>query len=179
MLRNPVNRAYSQYQMIQDPTGTPEQHQARGRLHHLNKTFEQMIDEELLEIEQAGITAESSYADFRDKLLSTRPMTHGGHSLLIRGMYALQLAPYFEHWPKEQLKIVSMKDIQGTEKQVRKVVNEVFAYMKLPPVDEINLEPRNTREYAPMAEETKLRLEAFFAPYNEKLFDILGKKLVW
>ncbi len=179
MLRNPVDRAYSQYQMIQDPTGTPEQLQLRGRSHHMNKTFEQVLEEEIKEIEQSGITSESTYQDFREKLLSTRPMNHGGHSLLIRGMYALQLLPYFEQWPKEQLKIIPMKEIQGNEKQVRQVVNNVFEYMKLPAVDEIDLEPRNTRKYTPMLDETRQRLEIFFEPYNKKLFELLGKELVW
>ncbi|KAM3567092.1 hypothetical protein VYU27_010758 [Nannochloropsis oceanica] len=31
MLRCPVARAYSQYQMVIDPDGTPEQKKARGR----------------------------------------------------------------------------------------------------------------------------------------------------
>jgi hypothetical protein len=179
MLRNPVDRAYSQYQMIQDPSGTPEQLQLRGQSHHLNKTFEQVLEEEMQEILASGITAESSYEEFKEKLLQTRPMTHGGHSLIIRGMYAFQLMPYLAQWPTKQLKILSMKEITGTNKQVKHVVNEVFQFMELPPVDEINLEPRNTRKYEGMKIETKQQLEEFFKPYNQKLFELLGRELVW
>lgn len=41
MLRDPVARAYSQYQMVVDPEGTPEQKKARGT-HWVGKTFEEV-----------------------------------------------------------------------------------------------------------------------------------------
>ena len=113
MLRNPVDRAYSQYNMILDPYGTGVFLKMEDRSPYARLSLEEIVERELKEITEAGITANSSYAEFREKLLKTRPMKyHGGHSLLIRGMYALQLLPFFEQWPAERLKIVSMKDIQ-------------------------------------------------------------------
>lgn len=41
MLRDPVARAYSQYQMVVDPEGTPEQKKARGT-HWVGRTFEEV-----------------------------------------------------------------------------------------------------------------------------------------
>lgn len=41
MLRDPVARAYSQYQMVVDPEGTPEQKKARGT-HWVGKSFEEV-----------------------------------------------------------------------------------------------------------------------------------------
>lgn len=179
MLRNPVDRAYSQYQMIQDPDGTPEQLKVRGRSHYVNKSFEEVIEEELKEIHAAGLTAESTYEHFRDSLLKTRPMDHGGHSLVIRGLYALQLEPYLNQWPKDRLKIMSIKDIQGSVQDVRKVVNEVFEFIQLPPSDITDIEAKNTRKYEPITPEMRAKLEEFFAPYNQRLFTLLGKQLKW
>jgi hypothetical protein len=42
MLRSPTERAYSQYQMCCDPTGTPEQLRVRGESSYKSKTFMQV-----------------------------------------------------------------------------------------------------------------------------------------
>lgn len=42
MLRNPVDRAYSQYQMISDTSGTPEQLAMRGHSQFRGMSFEQV-----------------------------------------------------------------------------------------------------------------------------------------
>lgn len=41
VLRDPVARAYSQYQMVVDPEGTPEQKKARGT-HWVGRAFEEV-----------------------------------------------------------------------------------------------------------------------------------------
>ncbi len=55
MLRNPVDRAYSHYQMCVDPTGTPEQLKNRGRSAYVGKTFEQVVEEEIVSLASHGI----------------------------------------------------------------------------------------------------------------------------
>lgn len=47
MLRDPVERAYSQYQMCVDTSGTAEQLQVRGESAYRNMTFEQVIEQEI------------------------------------------------------------------------------------------------------------------------------------
>ena len=56
MLRDPTARAYSQYQMCIDPTGTPEQLAIRGRSSYIGKSFAQVVQDELSELEALGIT---------------------------------------------------------------------------------------------------------------------------
>jgi hypothetical protein len=56
MLRDPVARAYSQFQMTIDTTGTPEQLKLRGLGSYSGKTFEEIIETEIAACEQAGIT---------------------------------------------------------------------------------------------------------------------------
>jgi hypothetical protein len=177
MLRNPVDRAYSQYHMIKIVTGRQP---AYGQSHYLKTTFDHVIEEELQEIKKSGITHQSSYLEFEEKLLKTRPKDHSYHSLLIRGIYAYQLMPYLEKWPKEQFKIMSIKDISGQPEQVQQVMNGVFDFMKLPPMNGLNMAPRNTGgKYNPMNETLRQRLEEFFKPYNQKLFELLGKEIIW
>jgi hypothetical protein len=44
-------------------------------------------------------------------------MNHGGHSIVLRGLYALQLLPWIEQYPS-QIKILSINDIKGSKQQV-------------------------------------------------------------
>lgn len=98
ILRNPVDRAYSLYNMCVDPIGTPEQLKVRQMSAYINKSFEQVVDEEMSYLSSFGITPTSSYEDFKRLVLMDRTlMTHGGYSLLLaRGFYALQLEPWLQ-----------------------------------------------------------------------------------
>lgn len=51
----------------------------------------QVVAAELAELEHHKITPATSYAEFRDGFLASRPMGFGSHSLLARGLYALQV----------------------------------------------------------------------------------------
>lgn len=44
-------------------------------------------------------------------------MKHGGHSIVLRGLYILQLKQWFEAYPN-QIKVLSINDIKGTRQQV-------------------------------------------------------------
>lgn len=181
MLRNPVDRLYSQYQMIIDPVGTPEQLKNRGQSAVKNKSLVEIIQAEINELQVAGINVESTTCEeFAEKmLLQRRELKHGGHSLVIRGLYCFQVEAFFNSWPREQLKILSIKDLKGGGGLVDKM-NEVHAYLNLPAIDEVlDDEVKNSRAYEPIEENVKEMLEEFYRPYNERLFRLLGQELVW
>jgi hypothetical protein len=177
MLRNPVDRAYSQYQMSSNMTGSSA---SFGQQYYLETSFQEAIEEELHKINKSGITPNSTYEEFISKLVETVPKSHGYHSLLARGLYYFQLMPYLAQWPKSQFKIVSTKDIEGSTENVQRVVNEIFTFLKLPTMETIDVAPRHIGQYhVPMNEHLRHRLEAFFKPYNDKLFELIGKELNW
>jgi hypothetical protein len=39
--------------------------------------------------------------------------------------------PYLEKWPKEQLKIISIKEISGPAQQVQQIMNDVFDFHEI------------------------------------------------
>ncbi len=55
MLRDPVARAYSQYQMSIDTDGTDEQKRVRGLASYSSITFEEAVERELQELSNIGI----------------------------------------------------------------------------------------------------------------------------
>jgi len=182
MLRNPVDRAYSQYQMSLDPSGTPEQLKLRGMSAYLGRSFAQVVEQEIGAIETAGINPDSSIEDFQRLCLHPiQHMSHGGHSVILRGLYLLQLRPWLASEQFSQsIRVVSIGDIKGGVKNVQATMDKIFAHVGLPPheIEEQNLTAKNVRPAnEPMSSDVRDRLERFYEPFNQRLFEILGRNL--
>lgn len=182
MLRNPVDRAYSQYQMSLDPTGTPEQMRLRGLSQYSGRRFAEVVESEIAALEAMGVTPDCSADVFRDKVLAPiRDTAHGGHSVVARGLYALQLQPWLaSSFGQDQLRVLSIGAIKGSRSKVQATMDKVYAFIGVPPheLEEAQLEPKNARLAAePMPAEVRARLEGFYAPFNARLFALLGRDL--
>lgn len=179
MLRDPVKRAFSHYQMSIDMSGTPEQVKVRGQSAYQGKSFRQIIDEEILELKRLGINHECTAEDFQARFLLGLPMNHGGHSLVARGLYALQLELWIRNWPAEQLRVFSLYDIKGSKPHVQKTMDIVFDYLGLPESDVADVSPKNTRQYDEMPEDCRQILNDFYEPFNHRLWTLLQRQLEW
>ena len=130
-MRDPVKRAFSHFNMVVDPEGTPQQKQNRGRSSWVGRSFDAVVNEELDELERLGLHDVSALPSFSSSSSSSAgfaidrylrglpgrgplPMGHGGHSLVARGLYALQLEPWLAAFPKEQFLFVKMEDLHGS-----------------------------------------------------------------
>lgn len=52
----------------------------------------QVVRDEMEDLKKHGISESTTYEEFRDRYLASRPMGYGSHSLLGRGLYALQVS---------------------------------------------------------------------------------------
>jgi hypothetical protein len=153
--------------------------QVRGESSYKSQTFLQVVTEEIAALRAAGVTPDADFEVFRDKVLKGLPMNHGGHSIVARGLYALQLAQWMAHWPADQIQVHSISEIKGSKQDVQRTLDGVFSYLDLPPHDTLDLEAKNTRKYESMPADCRALLDAFYAPHNAKLFAMLGKELEW
>jgi len=152
-LRNPIDRAYSNYiLMYQDGDTT--------------KTFEEMIQIAMDEIEKnkAKLNDEVYIADIFYQ------------NILARGFYADQLKIWFEKFQKKQILIIPSEDLALKPDQV---LTKVFEFLDLPNFKIKDFTRQNKREYHPMKDETRKLLVEFYKPHNKKLFDMLGNKFDW
>lgn len=175
VLRNPVERAYSQYQMCVSQDGTEEQRRIRGMSVYIGRSFAEVVEKEMAQLVDAGMH-ENSSDEAVDEFVSKLPMGHGGHSIVLRGCYCLQLSRWMEAFPSEQLRVMSMDEIRGDRLKVVSAMEQVFEFVGLPPHEIEDVEPRNTRTYAPMDALTRSKLEAFYQPYNARLFQLLRRE---
>ena len=63
----------------------------------------------------------------------------------------------------------------GSSGGVQHTMNAVFRFVGIPPHDLANVEPRNARAYSTLSAQTRARLEAFYAPFNQRLLALLAQ----
>jgi Sulfotransferase domain len=138
LLRNPIDRAYSHYQM----------QVKRGAEPH---TFEEAIEQR-----------HTSYVS--------------------RGIYVNQLLRWFEFFSKEQMLILKSEDFFERPIETLKVV---LNFLDLPDwqPDASELQQRRHRHTGAykqkMGPSTRRRLEAYFEPYNQRLYECLDVDFGW
>jgi hypothetical protein len=162
LLRNPVDRAYSDYQ----------QSLRRGRV---TRTFEEVIEKEkalLLGAPESGEERE----EYLDK---ARESSESWIQALYKGIYVEHLARWAEHFDREQMLILKSEDFFARPQEV---LQQVFRFLDLPEWEPDPSEferKRNTRRYEKMDPETRRSLEEYFEPHNQRLYDFLGRDLGW
>ena len=155
VLRNPVDRAFSHYQ------------------HTKRKGFEEYSFKEAIAAEPSRLAGEES------KLLSD-PTYHShpypAYSYRERGLYWKQLERYYTLFDRDQICILQSEALFADP---QRSVSKVFTFLGLPPYQMQDTSPKNKAGYKPEITETHLELAAYFKPYNEKLYDLIGERFDW
>jgi hypothetical protein len=159
LLRNPVDRAYSNYCRLVK----------RGRE---TLSFEDAVAQEETRTrgEEQKLAADPYYYSYNHRL----------HSYLARGIYADQLQHWMNYFPKERFLIIKSEDFYATPERT---LQEIFLFLGLPDGASVQQEykPLNSSTYSQpkMEPETRKRLLSYFEPYNERLYTWLGRDFGW
>jgi hypothetical protein len=157
LLRNPVDRAYSHYY-----------HTAKRReVETLSFAMAIEAEADRLKGEIEKMVADESYYSeiYRD------------YGYLVRGIYVNQLKPWLDLFPREQMLILSSEDFFCNPATT---VNQVFEFLNLPPWNLQDYQTYNRGRYHyPMAPDTRRKLDDYFAPYNQRLYEYLNMNFDW
>lgn len=156
LLRNPIDRAYSNYHMNVDLG-----------VEHL-PTFEEAIE---AEPERLAGQAEKIIADPNHSLFN-----HMHLSYLNQGIYADQLDRWFSIFPRRQVLVVQSERFYS---KMPEVYTEILDFLYLPqePLkSEMHAYPG---KYPPIKPETRHKLVDYFRPHNRRLYDLLGVQYDW
>jgi hypothetical protein len=154
-LRNPVDRAYSQFQMNR-----------RRRIEPVQSFIE------ALALEDRRFADLGSRRQGRREDVTARTWTH----YLRRGHYAEALSRWFEIFPREQFCILAFDDL--VSRAARTLVT-VQGFLGLEPHAYDALAPQNPGSYPPLQEKTRVALSEYFRPHNERLYRLLGRDFGW
>ncbi len=155
-LRNPIDRAYSQFNMS-------------WRERYENLTFEEAIDRE-----EDRLRPELERSE-RDQRYNSLPL--GTWSYLLRSRYAEHLERWLEVFPREQFLFVRAEDMFGDPYGT---LESVTTFLGLPPHKPDEL-PRlkDGGSYEPLSPATRARLGEYFRPHNERLRELTGIDFRW
>ena len=169
VLRNPVDRAYSQFVMM-DPKGKS------------TRTFEEWIDKDFADLREKGVIEtqipRDKFAGSDEEMSAWKAYTRlTSNAPIGRGLYAIQLRHWFQIYEANGKSRDDFMIIQSERFRVEKsgIYREVLKFLGL---DEFELtdevEYNKQRYQRPMAEQTRKMLEEFYAPYNKQLYELLG-----
>ncbi len=157
LLRNPVDRAYSDYN------------------HRLSDGIETLSFEEAIEAEEERIKGE------KEKMLTQEGYfspNHRRYSYLARGIYVDQLEDWHEHFGRDQLLVIKSEDFFS---RTGKVMQQVLDFLELPAWEEKKSfgQGTNRRSYDKMSPQTRSKLEKYFEPHNQRLYEYLDTDFGW
>jgi len=195
ILRDPIKRAKSHYEMVTSLDGTPEQIQNRGK-EWLDLTIEQVIELDFQHMNECGLipywNLESKTIDpstfqafvgskeedeaFTTYLRKYVPMGTGSHSIVTRGMYELQLRQWFRAFNPDLFLVLKLEDMKHDG--VYNTMKTVWAHLGLPEYEIQDETARNSRSYDEMNAETITVLQRFYQPHNKRLQSLLGNEWV-
>lgn len=163
LLRNPVDRAYSQYR-----------HNIRWG--HETLSFEDALrtEETRMRVGNLQLQTDKNYHDFG----------YQRAAYLARGIYADQLAHWLDFFPREQLLIVKSEDFYSDPSNIYKAT---LAFLGLPAIEPQSLKGsykkynQSTEQDGPERMNATLRkqLITYFEPHNDRLYKLLGTSFDW
>jgi hypothetical protein len=156
LLRNPVDRAFSHYQL------------------KLRRRQESLSFDDAITAEAGRLAGEEEKIISQGNYFSE---SHDRFSYLARGRYFDQIIRWQALFPPEQLLILESKEFYDHTGDVfRRVLN----YLKLPSWQPLQFGNRFPGRYhEKMSDATRRRLVDYFAPHNERLFAHLRMRFDW
>ena len=155
LLRDPVDRAYSQYQ------------------HEVALGREPLSFEDALAAEDERLVGEVERL-IEDPRAFSRAWWD--HTYTARGRYAEQLERWLEAFPSEQLLVVRTEDLG---ERPAETYGSILAFLGAEPHQLPDYPRVFDRDYEPMRAETRAALAATFAGPNRRLEALLGRELRW
>lgn len=154
LLRNPVERAYSHYQMA------------------TRKGMETLSFEEAVEIEESRLKPEIEMLDADE---SYRSYVHQSFSYVARGFYADQLERLFKHVSRENVLILNSEAFFSNPQHA---CDKAFTLLGVSPFILRNAKAVNFSTY-PRDIPRRERLRALYESHNKRLYELLGVEFDW
>lgn len=155
LLRNPVDRSYSQYKM---------------EVRHGN---EKLSFEEAIAKEKERIEGEYDKMLYNELYFSEK---YTMHAYISKSLYFNFIKQWFDYFPKENFLFVKSEDFYQNTKHIMK---EIFQFLDVPliPFNESKILRKGI--YENIDSKTRENLKQYFKPYNEKLFSLINQNFEW
>ena len=158
LLRNPVERAFSHYQM------------------EINRDHENLSFEEAIRHERKRVKPERKKI-YENPATYSELYSHFYHSYLMRGKYIDQIKRWMQFFPKEQMLFVKSEDLF---EYTNETYQNVLKFLNIPNYILKDKKVRNKGRYSiSMGSWIRYELNKYFSTYNESLSIFLNKDFNW
>jgi len=154
VLRDPVLRAYSHYQM------------------HKGIDVSKNFDEALQNESDRVASAHERFLEGKDG----RSTSHQAFSYIGRGQYHEQLSRWLQHYSLDELLVLKSETLY---EQPMETMQRVFQFLGLRDFDIPELQPVNQRGYQALSEEDYDKYAVHFREDGRKLAELLGPEFKW
>jgi tetratricopeptide (TPR) repeat protein len=152
ILRNPIDRAFSHYQMI-----------LKGGRD--NRGFSKAVTSEIQHLQNLPCL---------DELDSNFWRKEKGY--LLQSLYVYFIEKWMAVFPREQFLILKSEDFYGNPAAT---LTQVFEFLGVPDYPLPEYRNYNPGSYNPISDDLRQRLADFFRPHNQKLEEYLGMTFNW
>lgn len=175
LVRNPIDRAYSQYNMLVQWSKNkllyeyslyPDKNKLCGLIDKLLDTdkypFSYWIELEIEKINRRDNSPVDFFPDF-----------------LHRGIYYEQLERYYRFFPKGNIAVIESGELQ--KKRIPSL-RKIECFLSIPGAtwENMDIEEKFISHYnAKLPEDVRSKLKTFFEPYNERLYQLIGETFDW
>lgn len=156
LLRDPVARAYSHYQM--------ERRKHKEKI----ESFEEAI-----EVEESRIAPEIAKMDQDPFYFSS---SHQTYSYVSRGYYGDQLERWYKYFDRDQILVLKSEDFFGDPSAI---IKKVYDFLDVDDFQDLNFQPKNQGNYGNMKHETVELLKEKFRKDQVKLNELLDRRIDW
>jgi hypothetical protein len=157
LLRNPVDRAYSHYQMM------------------VRRGFESLGFEQSVEAEAARLRS-AKESMLEDEYHAS--LEHQRFSYLSRGIYVDQLIRWARFFSREQMLVLKSEDLFERPRDTFRLVYDFFDLPHWEP-QTWEVRKKGGKYKQEMDPATRHRLEEYFEPHNKRLYEYLGTDFGW
>lgn len=169
MLRNPIDRAFSQYNMFFNKK-------------RADIAFEDWVEQDIEDLIATGVIQDtvplSEFSGSQQELSAWKAYTRlGTHAPIGRGLYAIQLRHWFKAFEdagksRDNFMIIHSELMKEDPDLIYK---DALEFLGLPDKPLVDASSKLVGEYhTQLKPETRTMLEKFYAPYNTELYDLLG-----
>jgi hypothetical protein len=173
ILRNPMDRVESHYRFLDESRRNSDKPMV---------DWDTWIQDDLRLMTQAGLlnakTPQEEWLAW--KTYQRRPSSH---QIVGRGLYVLQIEHYFQamdRWNKSRSDLLVLQS-EAFRQDTQLEYDHILEFLHLPPHTLRNLteEHVTTHKSTPMPRHIRRQLQDLYAPYNQRLYKLLGWDTVW
>ena len=151
ILRNPVDRAYSNYHL------------------GIREGTEKRSFDEAVKVDMDYINSQ------KEKKVKLNRVDYK-KSYIAKGIYSDQLKEWYEVFNKKQLCVLSTENFSNNPNET---LAKVFEFLEIPNFSIKSFEKQKISDYPKMNDETRKEISKFFSEYNEKLYQMINTKFDW